>query len=133
MGFRKPSGQVSPPPTHNSWRKGTMAKFTGEGDEKAMPITKTPMHWRDFNTDFWSSDRNFEEVADICALNRKRLVDLRPYLIEDPFFVTTTDKLPKVLDFFRSFHLRAIPVIDPNNGMPVAVLTRQDIFAFMSL
>ena len=98
-----------------------------------MPVSKNPMEWQAFNTDLWSTDRQFEEVADICALNKNKLVDLRPYLIEEPFFVTTMDKLPKVLDLFRSFHLRALPVIDPNNGMPVAVLTRQDLFAYMSL
>ena len=45
-------------------------------------------------------------------------------MIEEPFTVYTTDKLPKVLDLFRHFHLRALPVLDPNSGLPVAVLTR---------
>jgi CBS domain-containing protein len=54
-------------------------------------------------------------------------------MIEDPMIITTTDKLPKVLEMFRHFHLRALPVIDPNNGLPVAVLTRQDLFAYMGL
>lgn len=134
LALKKPSSQISPATkAKNNWRLGTLSKYTGEGDEIAMPITKTPMHWSAFNTDFWSTDRDYEEVADICALHRKKLVDLRPYLIEEPFFVTTMDKLPKVLDLFRNFHLRALPVIDPNNGMPVAVLTRQDLFAYMSL
>jgi dTDP-4-dehydrorhamnose 3,5-epimerase len=35
-----------------------------------------------------------------------------------------SDKLPKVLDLFRHFHLRALPVLDPSKGLPVAVLTR---------
>jgi len=123
-GFNKPQGQMSPPNSVKNWRHGTLSKYTGEGDVFAMPATKNPMEWQAFNTDLWSTDRQLEEVADICALNKHKLVDLRPYLIEEPFFVTTMDKLPKVLDLFRSFHLRALPVIDPNNGMPVAVLTR---------
>jgi len=45
-------------------------------------------------------------------------------MIEELFTCNTTDKLPKVLNLFRHFHLRALPVIDPNNGLPVAVLTR---------
>lgn len=45
-------------------------------------------------------------------------------MIEEPFTVKVSDKLPKVLEIFRNFHLRALPVIDPNNGLPVAVLTR---------
>lgn len=54
-------------------------------------------------------------------------------MIEEPYIVHTTDKLPKVLDLFRHFHLRALPVLDPNDGLPVAVLTRQDLFAYMAL
>jgi CBS domain-containing protein len=52
------------------------------------------------------------------------MIDLRPYMIEEPYTVYTTDKLPKVLDMFRHFHLRALPVINPNYGKIVAVLTR---------
>ena len=54
-------------------------------------------------------------------------------MVEEPLTCNTTDKLPKVLDLFRTFHLRALPVIDPNNGLPVAVITRQDLFAYMAL
>ena len=54
-------------------------------------------------------------------------------MIEEPYVVQTTDKLPKCLDLFRHMHLRALPVVDPNSGVTVAVLTRQDIFAYMSL
>ena len=38
--------------------------------------------------------------------------------------IVENDKLPKVLDLFRHFHLRALPVLDPSKGLPVAVLTR---------
>ena len=98
-----------------------------------MPITKNTLDWSAFSTDLWSTDRSFDEVAEVCAKNANKLVDLRPYLIEEPYYVSTMDKLPKVLDLFQNFHLRALPVIDPNDGMPVAVLTRKDLFAFMSL
>ena len=54
-------------------------------------------------------------------------------MIEEPHCVHITDTLPKVLDMFRHFHLRALPVLDPNNGAPVALLTRKDVFAFMDL
>ena len=54
-------------------------------------------------------------------------------MIEEPYIVYTTDKLPKCLDLFRHMHLRALPVIDPNDGSCVAVLTRSDIFAYMAL
>lgn len=72
-------------------------------------------------------------MKDICEDFRNELIDLRPYMIEEPFTCSATDKLPKVLDLFRSFHLRALPVIDPHNGLPVAVITRQDLFTYMAL
>jgi len=65
-----------------------------------MPITKNILDWSAFNTDLWSTDRRFDEVAEICAKNPEKLVDLRPYLIEEPYYVSTMDKLPKVLDLF---------------------------------
>lgn len=54
-------------------------------------------------------------------------------MIEEPWTINMTDKLPKVLDLFRHFHIRALPVIDPNTGLPVAVITRQDLFSYMHL
>lgn len=72
-------------------------------------------------------------MADIAETFPEKLIDLRPYMIEYPYVVLTTDKLPKVLEMFRHMHLRALPVNDPNSGRPVAVMTRQDIFSYMSL
>jgi len=73
------------------------------------------------------------EVEEIMMENLNRLVDLRPYMIEEPYIVYTTDKLHKCLELFRTMHLRALPVIEPNEGTCVFVLTRQDLFAYMSL
>jgi len=82
----------------------------------------------------YSSDRVYDDnIQDICKMYPEKLVDLRPYMIEEPYIVHTTDKLPKCLDLFRHFHLRALPVIDPNDNSLVAILTRQDIFAYMAL
>ena len=54
-------------------------------------------------------------------------------MIENPYTVNTTDYLNKVLEMFRHFHLRALPVVDPHDGTPVAVITRADLFAYMSV
>ena len=81
----------------------------------------------------YSTDRSLGEVEDIMLSNLERLVDLRPYMIEEPCIVYTTDKLNKCLEMFRHLHLRALPVIDPNDGTCVCVLTRSDLFAYMSL
>jgi len=98
-----------------------------------LPVTKNILPWELFNTDFMASQRTYQEVAEICEDFKERLVDLRPYMIEEPFTCSLTDKLPKILDMFRYFHLRALPVVDPNTGLPVAILTRQDIFSYMPL
>jgi len=65
-----------------------------------------------------------DEVADIMSRFPQKMIDLRPYMISTPHVILTTDKLPKVLEMFRNFHLRALPVLSPATGLPVAVLTR---------
>lgn len=98
-----------------------------------MPVTRKLVPWHHFNVDLWSTERNYKEVMDIGNRFPDKLIDLRPYMIELPFCVLSTDKLTKVLDLFRHFHLRALPVNDPKTNLPVAVLTRQDLFAFCSV
>lgn len=111
----------------------TMAKYTGEKDDDLLPVTNNILPWKFFNTNMESTQRTYEEVASICDEYPNKLVDLRPYMIEEPWTINMTDKLPKVLDLFRHFHIRALPVIDPNTGLPVAVITRQDLFSYMHL
>ena len=114
-------------------RSGTLHGFTGEKDISEVPETKRMVDWWLFNTDMYSTDREASEVEDIMLNNLTRMVDLRPYMIEEPCIVYTTDKLNKCLELFRNMHLRALPVIDPNDGSCVFVLTRSDLFAYMSL
>ena len=61
------------------------------------------------------------------------MVDVRPYMIETPFLVQTTDRLQKVLDVFRHMNLRMLPVTNPGTGALDGIITRQDLFAYMSL
>jgi len=132
----KPQNTNSMNQSQNSRRNKvfeTLMKYTGEADTIEMPITRSVLPWHFFNVDLWSNERTFSEVEDIANENMSKLIDLRPYMIEQPFKINCYDRLPKVLDYFRHFHLRALPVIDPNDGKPVAILTRQDIFAYMSL
>lgn len=91
------------------------------------------LSWEHFNSGLYAEDRNFDDVEEICATHGNKSIDLRPYMIEQPYLVYTTDTLDKVLEMFRHFHLRALPVVNPMNGAPVAVLTRSDLFAYMSL
>lgn len=114
-------------------RTGTMNVFTGEKDIPSLPETENILDWWLFNSDMYSTERSSSEVEDIMLANIERLVDLRPYMIEEPYIVYSTDKLDKCLELFRNMHLRALPVIDPNNGSCVYMLTREDLFAYMSL
>lgn len=101
-----------------------MIKYTGERDYELAPMSKSILHWTHFVTDFYSSERDISEVSEIAQRFGHKHIDLRPYMIEQPYVVLTTDKLPKVLELFRHMHLRSLPVNDPNTGMPVAILTR---------
>ena len=114
-------------------RTQTLVGFTGERDYEIAPKSENLLHWHEFCTDMYSSNRSIHEVEDIAEQFGHKYIDLRPYMIEQPYCVLTTDKLPKCLDLFRHMHLRALPVVDPNTGVTVAVLTRQDIFAYMAL
>lgn len=112
------------PPVEKDNRNQTMVDFTGERDYEFAPKSENVLHWHNFCSDFYSSNRDFKEVADVAESFGHKYVDLRPYMIEYPYVVLTTDKLPKCLELFRHMHLRALPVNDPNTGMPVAILTR---------
>lgn len=68
--------------------------FTGEYDYNNLPETKNILPWWNFNVDLWSNQRDFNEVAEICFRFPHKLIDLRPYMIEELYMVHTTDKLP---------------------------------------
>jgi len=61
------------------------------------------------------------------------MVDLRPYMISEIYGVDIKDKLPKVLQTFRFNHLRQMLVLDTEVGKLEGIITRQDIFAYMSI
>jgi CBS domain-containing protein len=54
-------------------------------------------------------------------------------MIEKPFCVHENDKLQKIVEIFRLMNLRHLPVVNDNNNVLVGIITRQDIFAYMSL
>lgn len=60
-------------------------------------------------------------------------LDLRPYMIERPFTVTQKDNLEKVHTLFRQMQIRQLLVVNNNNEGLLGIVTRQDIFSYMSL
>ena len=54
-------------------------------------------------------------------------------MIEKPFTVTQKDNLEKVHAIFRMMQIRQLIVVNSNNGELQGIITRQDLFAYMSL
>ena len=63
-------------------RSGTLAEFTGEKDLNLVPQDEKALSWEYFCSDMYSSDRNYEEVKDICEEYFYKSIDLRPYFIQ---------------------------------------------------
>ena len=90
--------------------------------------------WTDFTRDFMSLDLPMTpEIRQICEAHSDSMIDLRPYMIENPEKCQRYDFLPKVLASFRHMHLRHLCVVNPNDGSLDGVITRQDIFLWMPL
>lgn len=62
-----------------------------------------------------------------------KLIDLRPYMIESPYVIYTTDPLNKALEMFRTLFLRSLPVVNPKDNKLVAVMSRHHIFQYCEL
>ena len=70
------------------------------------------------------------EIDDITTLNLTQYdddnyrIDFRPYMIENPYSVFTTDQIIKCLEIFRKMHLRHLVVIHPDQGDVRGIITR---------
>ena len=116
-------------------RKGTYINFTGEFDDE-FPNTPEEeiLPWQAFCRDFWSKDLVFDGALAIqCEENQDKKIDMRPYMIYNPYTIFTTDRLDKCVEVFRKMHLRHLPVIHPGNGSLKGIITRQDLFQFLDL
>jgi predicted transcriptional regulator len=91
------------------------------------------IEWRDLNCDFWSTPKDFKTVTKICEEHGKEQIDLRPYMIERPYTVSSRDKIGKIMAIFKQMQLRQIPVVNEIHGTCEGIITRQDLFAYMSL
>ena len=52
-----------------------------------LPVSETNLPQEAFNSDPYSTERKYEEVKDICLNNLDKLIDLRPYLIAEPYVI----------------------------------------------
>ena len=87
-----------------------------------------------FNTNVNSDEVDptyvLENIVDEYA---EEWLDLRPYMIENPIKVSVYAKMKDVLELFRMHHLRHLIVVNPNDGSLAGIVTRKDLFAYMSL
>ena len=61
------------------------------------------------------------------------MLDFRPYLINNPVQVFSTDRIGKCLRLFRYMQCRHILVMHPKDAKLKGVITRQDLFKYMDL
>jgi hypothetical protein len=108
--------------------------FSSYFDVETYPPTPDEklLHWTKFTRDFWSVDMSVtKEHVQICEFNQSAMIDLRPYLIENPMRVMTTDYLSKCVEYMRKFHMRHIPVLHPSDGKLRGIITREDLFKWL--
>lgn len=104
--------------------------------KNGFPIS--PMHerveWQAFNYNIYSDEADPKEVLEkVCDEYDAEKLDLRPYIWEHPMTAYVNDPLHKVLELFRHHHLRHCCIMNPKDGALVGVITRKDLFAYMSL
>ena len=71
--------------------------------------------------------------AKIAEKDGRHNLDLRPYMVPRPYTVYENDSIQKCLNLFRLMNLRQLPVLNEDDGSIVGIITRQDLFAFMTV
>ena len=73
--------------------------------------------------DFKLSDKDIHKCESAEA--QDMLIDLRPYMIEQPTVCQKLDFLPGIVDKFRDLHLRHLIVASSDNGGTIdGIITR---------
>ena len=93
------------------------------------------LDWSDFNVNFHSTTPSIEApgLGLLCERHNSQVIDLRSYMVARPHTVFENDTIQKTLDIFRLMNLRHLPVLNEDDGTLVGIITRQDLFAFMSV
>ena len=92
------------------------------------------LNWKYFCRDIESKDLQFDEELEQVLLNHMdEEIDFRPYMVDNPFKVSTTDYLTKIVDIFRKMSMRHLIVVDQNTGQLAGIITRKNIFKWMEL
>jgi len=54
-------------------------------------------------------------------------------MIEDPYCVYEQTKITKILELFRLMNLRQLPVLSKEDNVLKGIITREDIFKYMTI
>lgn len=104
-----------------------------ELDTTYQPESDLVIDWRDFNTDFKSTQYPVASILPMLRSFKKEEIDLRPYMIQSPYLITTTDKFQKILDIYRYMQVKTLIVVNPVDGKLCGCVSRKDIFKYMAL
>ena len=112
--------------------------LTNFDEKKGYPETpaRDLLDWRLFNPNVISDEADATSVLAKIVNSEayaSELIDCRPYMIIHPYLVNTHDDLFRCLEMFRHHHLRHLPVVNGIYGSLRGIITRQDMFAYMSL
>ena len=90
--------------------------------------------WKVFNKNYYCDELDASHLLDTVLVDHAdELIDLRPYMIEHPYQVYTSDFMHKIIEMFRHHHLRHLPVVYPRDGTVAGIITRKDIFTYLPL
>ena len=82
------------------------------------------LSWTSLTKDYVSSPPDFMRLIDKFYQNKDKQVDLRPYMILEPYTVDLKDSQDKTLYVFRMNHLRHLPVVDKRDYSLQGIITR---------
>ena len=99
-------------------------------------FTETPddmiVDWRLFNKNLESSEPDITLAIEVIKENPEEKIDLRPYMIEYPMTVRRYESLINVVEKFRQHNLRTLPVVSYVDQSLIGIITRKDLFAYMT-
>lgn len=91
----------------------------------SFPKSRNILDWNFFVRDFLSKDLGVtQKLKEQCYKDATKMIDLRPYMIENPETITKFDFLPKIHRRFTQLHLRHLTVVNPVTGKLEGMVTR---------
>jgi len=90
------------------------------------------IHWSRFNSNIYSDEMSAKAALAAIEGHDEEWIDLRPYMIEQPQKLSRYATVAKALDIFRTYHLRHLLVVDPEDDSLSGILTRKDLDTVMT-